>query len=390
MKEFKVNDYISLLLINEETIIYVNNNRFLQCKFLLLNIPIEEISSFDDIKSVDEAAEKLDKSLEPFEGRVNKIPPDVEFWGHCSNLQVWYEHNHDTRLLHRNLAFPLLKKLSDVGDPLARRVFKDEIIKRIKEGTPIVLVYLIIENYFKYFKKEELKILIKDSSIHLLEKLQNVLKINTTDEILIFIYDVLFDIESDIDLLKTMFYLSEIDFIKNLLHLVNLSEHDLDFKEKIQEICNKLKDSGKKLSEDFYDTVFKLFMFDSDIILYELISLEFHEYLKKEEFLILFNEPTSKLRSNLLSIAKNKAGKYRTNRRYLYEQLFTFLVILCKNIGKVQVFQFLIRIEREIKGRLEKGMRDELNYLKHEASQYYLEKKELEEYILEFLEVLKE
>ena len=68
MKKFQVNDYIELLLINDETVIYVNNRKFIQCKFLLLNIPVEEISSLDEIESVDEAAEKLDKSLEPFEG----------------------------------------------------------------------------------------------------------------------------------------------------------------------------------------------------------------------------------------------------------------------------------------------------------------------------------
>lgn len=108
MKEFKVNDYLSLLLINDETVIYVNNERFQQCKYLLLDIPVDKISSLDEIESVDEAAEKLDDSLEPIEGRVDKIPPEVEFWGHCSNLQVWYEHDYDTRLLHRNLNYSIL------------------------------------------------------------------------------------------------------------------------------------------------------------------------------------------------------------------------------------------------------------------------------------------
>ena len=105
MDKFTVNDYIKLSLNGYETVIYVNNKPFIQCKFLLLNIPIEKISTFDEIQSVDEAAEKLDTSLEPFEGRVEKIPPETEFWGHCSNLQVWAENGYDTRLLHRNLAF---------------------------------------------------------------------------------------------------------------------------------------------------------------------------------------------------------------------------------------------------------------------------------------------
>lgn len=65
----------------------------MQCKFLLLNIPVEKINFLDEI----------------------------EFWGHCSNLQVWAENNYDTRLLHRNLSSPLLKQLSDLGDSILNR-----------------------------------------------------------------------------------------------------------------------------------------------------------------------------------------------------------------------------------------------------------------------------
>lgn len=138
MEEFKVNDYISLRLIGKETFIYIKEEKFIQCKYLLLSIPVEEVSSLDEIRSIDEAADLLDKSLEPELDsrqrlqRIDKILPEVEFWGHCSNLQIWSETNYNTKLLHRNLAFPLLKKLTDVGDPIAKRVFKEEIAKRIE------------------------------------------------------------------------------------------------------------------------------------------------------------------------------------------------------------------------------------------------------------------
>jgi len=84
-KEFKVNDYITLKLeMNPweeywETVIYVNERRFDQCKFLLLDIPIEKIKTFDEIESIDEAAEKLDHSLENIDKHSGGIPPDVEF-----------------------------------------------------------------------------------------------------------------------------------------------------------------------------------------------------------------------------------------------------------------------------------------------------------------------
>ncbi|KKL89896.1 hypothetical protein LCGC14_1910130, partial [marine sediment metagenome] len=115
MKEFKVNRYITLKLERDETVIYIKQKRFDQCKFLLLNIPIDKISSFGEINSIDEAAEELDRSLEGRGTGLFKIPPEVEFWGHCSNLQVWVEMDYDTRLLHRNIAFPLLRELTQLG-----------------------------------------------------------------------------------------------------------------------------------------------------------------------------------------------------------------------------------------------------------------------------------
>ena len=64
-------------------------------------------------------------------------------------------------MLHSNLAFPLLKKLTDVGDPDARRVFKDEIADRMTGGHTTVSEYLIEENYLDYFTKEELDVLME-------------------------------------------------------------------------------------------------------------------------------------------------------------------------------------------------------------------------------------
>ena len=157
-KEFKVNDYLSLKLEGNITNIYVKERLFQQCKFLLLNIPIDEITSFDAFESIDEAADKLDRSLEnPSSNFI--IPPETEFWGHCSNLQVWYENNYDTRLIHSNLAFPLLKRLVEAGDVNAKRVFKEEIVNRYIEGNETVQTYLMEQGYLTNLENEELKLL---------------------------------------------------------------------------------------------------------------------------------------------------------------------------------------------------------------------------------------
>jgi len=160
--EYKVNSYLTLKLQNYRINIYVKEKLINQCKYLLLNIPHQEIENYDEIGSIDEAAEMLDKSMEG-NGRYNvDIPIETEFWGHCSNIQAWYENGYDTRLLHRNLAFPLLKALVDAGDHLARKVFKEEIAMRLESGYPSVVQYLINQGYLKYLSDEELKLIIEN------------------------------------------------------------------------------------------------------------------------------------------------------------------------------------------------------------------------------------
>ncbi|HDZ17897.1 MAG TPA: hypothetical protein ENI29_22535 [bacterium] len=158
LQEFKVNDSITLKLEGNSTIIYVDGKEFKHCKYLLLKIPIDEIEKFDSIESIDEAAEKLDKSMERKRDKV-EVPPSAEFWGHCSNLQIWSENNYDTRLLHSNLSFPLLKKLTEAGDLMAKKVFKDEIAKRFSSEHSTVMKYLAVRGYLSYLNEEELKTL---------------------------------------------------------------------------------------------------------------------------------------------------------------------------------------------------------------------------------------
>ena len=173
MKEFNVNDYLTLKLEDGKTIIYVKGERFIQCMFLLLEIPIKEITSLDDIESIDEAKEKLDSSLEGSRGQHRAITPETEFWGHCSNLQAWYEYDYDTRLLHSNLAFPLLKRLTKVGDPLANKVFKEEIAKRFQSGYIPSIYYLIKQGYLEYINDNEIELVFLENNPKLRRQLES-------------------------------------------------------------------------------------------------------------------------------------------------------------------------------------------------------------------------
>jgi hypothetical protein len=176
-RKFQVNKFLSLKLEDEKTNIYISGELFRQCKYLLIDIPIENVSSLDELESIDETAEKLDHTLEP---RLEKkqftytIPPKVEFWGHCSNLQVWYENGYNTKLLHVNLAFPLLKQLTRAGDHQAKKVFKEEIAKRYNYGVESVREYLRSKKYIWEMTDEEFLSLIEDEGEY--ETLKQILK----------------------------------------------------------------------------------------------------------------------------------------------------------------------------------------------------------------------
>jgi hypothetical protein len=91
MIEFKINNYLSLRLEEGKTNIYVDNKLFRQCKYLLLNIDPNEREIYEEINSIDEAIERLNKNLEYRDNKQLKISPEALFWGHCSvrHEAVW-------------------------------------------------------------------------------------------------------------------------------------------------------------------------------------------------------------------------------------------------------------------------------------------------------------
>ena len=163
---YRINEYLSLKLkrdkydgINPKVWIYVDGQQFRQCACLLFTIEVNKIHSLEKINSIDELDAKTKLDEEEYYRAFNEISGEEMFWAHCSNIQAWVEHKYDTRLLHRNLAFPLLKKLTEAGNLTANRVFKEEIAKRYSSGHPSVQEYLKVEGYLKFLSEEELKLL---------------------------------------------------------------------------------------------------------------------------------------------------------------------------------------------------------------------------------------
>ena len=162
MLEFRINEYITLKLENNQTIIYVNNERFDQCKRILFTNP-QNNERQTLINSIDEAIEILRPNLHTENNpRGFYITPEMEFWAHCSNIQTWIENDYDTRLLHSNLAFPLLKKLVECGDTKAFKVFKEEIARRFLSGFPPVIQFLLTQGYLDHLNNEESDVLMDE------------------------------------------------------------------------------------------------------------------------------------------------------------------------------------------------------------------------------------
>ena len=181
MEEFIVSDLITLKLEGSQTVIYVNGERFDQCKRIVLDINLNEVKSYEDVDSIDEATEMyaaLHEGDSKDGGHHQSIEPEQEFWGHSSNIQAWVENNYDTRLLHRNLAFPLLKKLANLGDPDAKHVFRSEIVMRMKSGFAPTIYYLLLKGYVEYLQRDDI------------------------EELLIHFYTIGFDIEFLTELIK--------------------------------------------------------------------------------------------------------------------------------------------------------------------------------------------
>ncbi|MEJ2251563.1 MAG: hypothetical protein P8Y97_18145, partial [Candidatus Lokiarchaeota archaeon] len=142
--------------------IYLNGKPFRQCKYLLLINPhLQEKQS--EIRSIDEAKKYLQKDLErEVTPQMLGITPEEEFWAHCSNLQAWVEHEYDTRLLDSRLAFPLLQRLADLGDPIAKKIYYEEVFDRFLHGTKEVKEVIMDGAYLDDITRDQSVSLIED------------------------------------------------------------------------------------------------------------------------------------------------------------------------------------------------------------------------------------
>ncbi len=154
--EFEINEYLTVRLSGgtRKPTIHVAGKRIRECAYLLSETPTEKFSYVNVLESIDDIDVKM--------VLIDVHPPEDHFWGICSNLQVWAEHNYKTLLLSMFLAFPLLKKLTEAGDLIAKSAFKDEISRRFRSGHLHVAIFLIEEGYMEFLNYEEQEFLFKE------------------------------------------------------------------------------------------------------------------------------------------------------------------------------------------------------------------------------------
>lgn len=163
-KKVKLNEYITLKYEWGDTIIYVNGKKFDHCRLFPIVIPQGEEEDYEDISSLEEAGEimeekKKDWDTDSFEFEIS---PRELFKVHWSNLQAWVESGYNTLVLHSTLSFPLLKKLYELGDPQAKKIYKEEVAERLSSGNETVIKIIFLQGVYKALSEEEMRIVIED------------------------------------------------------------------------------------------------------------------------------------------------------------------------------------------------------------------------------------
>lgn len=148
-EEFRINKYITIKLENKETNIYIGDKLFIHCTYLLTN---PKKSDIKDLYTVDEISSKLGHQLS--EQSLHIIKPEEKFWGVCSNTQAWAENDYNPELMNSKISFSLLEHLTYAGDKKAKRVFNNEIKKRLVNVSNKDVKEIIKKGYENYLRGE--------------------------------------------------------------------------------------------------------------------------------------------------------------------------------------------------------------------------------------------
>lgn len=123
-----INQHLEVGIENGVVRAFVDGKSIVQCMYLVADIELGtkmalETDSIDDLQAKTPFQHAPVASLEE------------QLQAHASNIQAWAENDYNPRILHSNIAFPLLKALAEAGDEKAARVAATEVDERSIHGT---------------------------------------------------------------------------------------------------------------------------------------------------------------------------------------------------------------------------------------------------------------
>lgn len=149
IKTFPLTDQLEVRIDDDERVrVYVSGEELELCSQVMTNMQIKgkdvlTVNSVDDLTPAFYSQDSY------------KLSPDTIYFVYCSNLQAWVENNYDTKLLSKNIAFPLLRELVNIGE-VDIQFLKKEIMQRFRQGGDELREFLEIEGFLDdYLTREE-------------------------------------------------------------------------------------------------------------------------------------------------------------------------------------------------------------------------------------------
>ncbi|MFX0072102.1 MAG: hypothetical protein ACFFAO_13520 [Candidatus Hermodarchaeota archaeon] len=173
--ECKINDFITLRLENNKVSIYIKGKKAVHFRSTSLRIPFLKSNSNINRNVIYEP--RFQNSLYLQKSNYLDIPPEIMFWTLSSKIQRWVEHNYKNQLLYFKLSFTLLRKLNESGDPIAKKVMKEEIGKAFEQGNASTIAFLMSNFFLDYLSLEEIKTIFNDFDIKTIENQSPMVKI---------------------------------------------------------------------------------------------------------------------------------------------------------------------------------------------------------------------
>jgi hypothetical protein len=150
-KEVTINKFLTLRFEYGSTMVYINGRKFKLFKNL------ESLYSFKMISYPSQRKEKLTKK--------QLKAAEEKFLLNCSKMKRWVEEDYNYQLLNGMSAFNILKKLCEIGDLLAKRVFRKEIISAFKSDNTSIAKDLKRGGFLNYINQKEMRDLLTNRYI---------------------------------------------------------------------------------------------------------------------------------------------------------------------------------------------------------------------------------